>query len=135
MGGQLTRPQISEFMSIKGTVPDAARAAYTVGRSEAIALAFGTAQFFGVAGFLVMHSGTFSPTSGDSLMATTEMPWPWSCFQYLAIPIPMSACAAAPPFGCLIVARPGKSLVITTSGLISVSRSFITAAPQAWHAV
>src|ERR1700761_9165426 len=122
-------------MSITGTLPAVALAAYPVGRSGAIALDFGTAHFFGMVGLSVRHSGTSRPMVGDSLIATTEMPWPSSCFQYVAIPAPMSAWDGAPPAGCATVVRPGTPLVITTSGLILVSRSRTTAAPQEWQAV
>ncbi len=53
-----------------------------MGGSAAIALAFETVHFFGC-GTCERQSGTFSPTSGDSLMATTEIPWLSSWFQYL----------------------------------------------------
>src|ERR1700761_3433405 len=134
MGGQLTGPQISEFMSIRGTDPEAAWVAYTVGTSGLTARDVGMVQFFSAAGLLAMQSGMLIPMSGDSLMATTEMPWPSSWAQYWAIPAPMSDCAAAPPAGCPTVARPSRSLVITTSGLIRLIRSCCTAAPQEWQA-
>src|ERR1700728_1697477 len=135
MGEQSTGPQISESMSMTGTVPDIASAAYLVGGSLMVALALGTVHGASVDGFLARQSGMFSPTSGDSLIATTEIPWLCSCFQYWAIPAPMSACAPAPPPGSAGVARPGKSLVITTSGLMVVTRSCITVLPQVWQDV
>src|SRR5579864_7066207 len=134
-GGQLTGPQMSGFMLTSGTRPDAALVANTVGRFGLSALAAGTVHFAGNDGFFDMQSGTLSPMSGDSLMATTEMWRSSSWSQYASIPAPISCWAAAPPLGCLTVARPGQSLVITTSGRIFVMRPRITAAPQEWQDV
>src|SRR6185312_13516244 len=130
-GGQVAGRQISESMLISGTLPDTARTANLVGGLCTSALALDTVHISGVC--LERQSGTFSPTSGDSLMATTEIPWLSSWSQYWAMPAPISCCAAGPPAGCLTVARPGQSLVITTSGRMLVVRSCITAAPQVWQ--
>src|SRR6516164_8286265 len=118
-------------MSITGT--PASRAAYSVGGCRMIALAVGTSHLLSEEGFLTTHSGPFSPTSGDSRIATTEIPACLSCVQYRAIPAPTSASAGGPPAGWAAVFIPGRSLVITTSGRTVVSRSCSTVTPQAWQ--
>jgi len=123
-------PQMKLFMSITFTLPPVSRDAMMVGGSAGIALALGTVHLGEFRPYCATQSGSTKSMIGVSLMATTSIPWFSRSVQYCAIPAPMAAKAAWPGVGSATVPLSGSPDVITTFGLILVSRSFSAALPH-----
>src|ERR1700743_3638915 len=129
--GQAVRPQIREFMSITGTLPSTSRSASADGGSASKTLLLGQEQTCSSDRCWAMQSGAACPVViGVSWMSMTPMPCRYSPCQEAALPAPTSALACGPETGWVSDPVPASSEVITTSGLIVVTSSCVTAVPH-----
>jgi hypothetical protein len=115
------------FMLITFTVPPVSRDAMTVGGSGRIALAVGRSHLGEFRPYFARQSGSTIPMYGVSLMATTSIPWFSRSLQYCASPAPSALKAAGPSRWWPTLPSSGIPDVITTFGLIVVTRSFSAA--------